>query len=176
MIDQIQKFFSSKLNPANEETDQEKMRLAAAALMVEVMVIDRDLNTAELTEIQHMLTKRFQLASVEIEQLVELARKEVDSATSLFQFTRLINDHFDAEAKTHLIENLWRVAFADQVLDKHEEALIRRIAELLYVSHMDFIQAKSALWAVKQSAYPPVSAILLKGMDKVDKFFLVAII
>ena len=66
MIDQLQKFFSSRLNPSNEETDQEKMRLAAAALMVEVMVIDRDLNTAELTEIKHMLAKRFQLASEEI--------------------------------------------------------------------------------------------------------------
>ncbi len=142
MIDQIQKFFSSRLNPSNEETDQEQMRLAAAALMVEVMVIDRDLNDTELTEINRMLTTRFQLGSEEVELLIKLAQKEVDSATSLFQFTRLINDHFDAEAKTHLIENLWRVAFADQVLDKHEEALIRRIAELLYVSHKDFIQAK----------------------------------
>lgn len=142
MIDQIQKFFSSRLNPENEETDQGQMKLAAAALMVEVMVIDRDLNPAELAEIKCMLTKRFQLASEEIQQLIELARKEVDSATSLFQFTRLINDHFDARAKTQLIENLWRVAYADQVLDKHEEALIRRIAELLYVSHKDFIQSK----------------------------------
>ena len=118
------------------------MKLAAAALMVEVMVIDRDLNPVELAEIKRMLTKRFQLASEEIEQIIELARKEVDSATSLFQFTRLINDHFDAHAKIQLIENLWRVAYADQVLDKHEEALIRRIAELLYVSHKDFIQSK----------------------------------
>lgn len=142
MIDQIQKFFSSRLNSANEDTDQEQMRLAAAALMVEVMVIDRDLNDTELSEINRMLTTRFQLGSEEVELLIELARKEVASATSLFQFTRLINDHFDAEAKAHLIENLWQVAFADQVLDKHEEALIRRIAELLYVSHKDFIQAK----------------------------------
>ena len=141
MIDRIKEFFSSQVMLQQNDSEHQK-RLAAAALMVEVMVIDRQLNDQELLNIQTLLGKQFQLNQEEIEQLVTLARDEVKQATSLYQFTRQINDHFDASGKAELIENLWRVAFADEVLDKHEEALIRRIAELLYVSHKDFIQAK----------------------------------
>jgi len=141
LIDRIREFFSSQVMLQQDDSEHQK-RLAAAALMVEVMVIDRQLNDQELLHIQALLEKQFQLNHEEIEQLVTLAREEVNQATSLYQFTRQVNDHFDATGKTQLIENLWRVAFADEVLDKHEEALIRRIAELLYVSHKDFIQAK----------------------------------
>lgn len=141
MIDRIREFFSSQVMLQQDDSEHQK-RLAAAALMVEVMVIDRQLDDQELLHIQALLEKQFQLNHEEIEQLVTLAREEVNQATSLYQFTRQVNDHFDATGKIQLIENLWRVAFADEVLDKHEEALIRRIAELLYVSHKDFIQAK----------------------------------
>ena len=58
------------------------------------------------------------------------------------QHARLINDEFNREQKIHLIEQLWRVAFADQELDRYEEALVRKISELLHVPHRDFIQAK----------------------------------
>jgi uncharacterized tellurite resistance protein B-like protein len=37
---------------------------------------------------------------------------------------------------------MWRVAFADRRLDKYEEAQIRKIADLLYVPHKDFIRTK----------------------------------
>jgi uncharacterized tellurite resistance protein B-like protein len=43
-----------------------------------------------------------------------------------------------------LVENMWRVAFSDQKLDKYEEALIRKVADLIYVSHQDFIKTKLA--------------------------------
>ena len=142
MIERIRDFFSSQVLPGEEEDSRQPIRLAAAALMVEVMVIDRHLDEEEQRHVRQLLQKQFGLADEEIEQLVALAREEVDASTSLFQFTRLINDHFDASAKAGLIENLWRVAYADQSLDKHEEALIRRIAELIYVPHRDFIRAK----------------------------------
>lgn len=141
MIDLIREFFSSQVMLQQDDGEHQK-RLAAAALMVEVMVIDRHMDEQELQDIQRLLQKQFQLSQEEIDQLVMLAREEVKHATSLYQFTRQINDHFDATGKAQLIENLWRVAFADGVLDMHEEALIRRIAELLYVPHKDFIQTK----------------------------------
>ncbi|TNE81768.1 MAG: TerB family tellurite resistance protein [Gammaproteobacteria bacterium] len=142
MIDRIREFFTTQVMPSTQDDTQQRIRLAAAALMVEVMVIDRHLDVDEQRKIRRLLQQQFQLSEEELEQLLLLAREEVDSATSLFQFTRLINDHYDADSKASLIENLWHVAYADQTLDKHEEALIRRIAELIYVPHRDFIQAK----------------------------------
>ena len=141
MIDRIKQFFTTEIsNPQGDLIYQQQ--LAAASLMVEVMVIDRQLDDEELNVIQKVLRQQFQLKDTEIEQLVALAHQEVDEATSLFQFTRLVNDHFDQNSKNNLIKNLWQVAFADDYLDKHEEAIIRRIAELIHVSHSGFIRAK----------------------------------
>ena len=78
----------------------------------------------------------------DITSLQQLAEDEARQATSLYEFTRLINDHYDYAQKCALIENMWRVAFSDERLDKYEEHLIRRIAELIYVSHSDFIRTK----------------------------------
>ncbi len=142
MINNIKEFFSSEINnPDGDEGHQQS--LAAASLMVEVMVIDRDTSDKELTKIKEILKSQFELKDHEIQKLLELAKQEVKNATSLYQFTRLINDHFDYQKKKKLIGSLWHVAFADDVLDKHEEAIIRRIADLVYVSHSDFIKTKN---------------------------------
>lgn len=119
-----------------------KGQLAAAALMVEIMVIDQQIDDAEQRTICHQLQQQFALSTEEANELMAVATSQVDQATSLYQFTRIINDHFDATEKTTLLENLWRVAFADKVLDKHEEAMIRRVAELIHVPHSQFIAAK----------------------------------
>jgi len=38
---------------------------------------------------------------------------------------------------------MWRVAMADNALSRYEEHVIRKVADLLYVSHSDFIRSKS---------------------------------
>ena len=66
----------------------------------------------------------------------------LEEAVSLYEFTAVINDQFDREQKIDLVEMLWRVAYADQELDQYEEYFVRKIADLLHVSHKDYIQAK----------------------------------
>ena len=78
----------------------------------------------------------------ELKILINESKKTVSESTSLYQYTRLINDLCDYEDKIQLITNLWIIAFADKHLDKYEEYLIRKISDLLYVSHSDFIQEK----------------------------------
>ena len=73
---------------------------------------------------------------------MELAQTQAKEATSLYEFTRLINDDYDYKQKVELIENMWRIAFSDNNLDKYEDHLIRKISDLIYVSHSDFIKAK----------------------------------
>jgi uncharacterized tellurite resistance protein B-like protein len=74
--------------------------------------------------------------------LLKVALAQNEDAVSLYPFVRLINDHFTAEQKRQIVEATWRVAFADRRLDKYEEAQIRKIADLLYVPHKDFIMTK----------------------------------
>ena len=93
---------------------------------------------------EKLLVASLGLTQQEVHALVVAASSRVDEAVSLYEFTREINDHFTAEEKTGLISAMWQVAYADGDLDKYEEHLIRQVAELIYVSHADYIRLKLA--------------------------------
>jgi uncharacterized tellurite resistance protein B-like protein len=142
MIDKIKSFFSKNvLEPEAELTSPDQ--LATAALLIEVMVIDGDLDDQEMQAITGTLSNMLDLSEEQIDQLIELSKEEVADATSLYQFTKEINEHFDIEKKLSLMTAMWRVAFADGHLDKHEENIIRRVADLLHIRHSEYIRCKA---------------------------------
>ena len=142
MIDKIKSFFSKNvLDPEAETTSPDQ--LATAALLIEVMVIDGDLDDQEMQAIAGTLSNMLDLTEEQIDQLIELSKEEVADATSLYQFTKEINEHFDIEKKLSLMTAMWRVAFADGHLDKHEENIIRRVADLLHIRHSEYIRCKA---------------------------------
>ena len=144
MLKSIKDFFESRLAPAAEAEVSaiHKTDLACAALLIEVMQSDHRLDEREDQEFLRVLQDSLDISDAELEELVDLAKAEARQATSLYEFTRLINDSYSYEQKVGVIENMWRVAFSDQKLDKYEEHLIRKISELIYVSHSDFIKTK----------------------------------
>ena len=142
MIDKIKSFFSKNvLKPETETTSPDQ--LATAALLIEVMVIDGNLDDQEMQAIAGTLSSMLDLSKEQIDQLIELSKEEVAEATSLYQFTKEINEHFDIEKKLSLMTAMWRVAFADGHLDKHEENIIRRVADLLHIRHSEYIRCKT---------------------------------
>ncbi len=144
MINSIRSFFENKLTQATEEEHSlvNKTDLACAALLVEVMNSDHQLDEREADEFIKVLKQNLDISEEDLDELVALAEQEAHAATSLYEFTRLINDDYDYDKKVNLIENMWRIAFSDEQLDKYEEHLIRKISELIYVSHSDFIRTK----------------------------------
>ncbi len=146
MIEAIRNFFEKKLAKGEGEEAEgaalTKLDLCSAALMIEVMNSDHELDEREHLEFMKVLRQNYDVAEDDLSELVELAKSEAREATSLYQFTRLINDNYDREQKIALIENMWRIAFSDEKLDKYEDHLIRKISELIYVSHSDFIKTK----------------------------------
>ncbi|MCB1668493.1 MAG: TerB family tellurite resistance protein [Pseudomonadales bacterium] len=141
MITHLKQLFTTN-NSEDEAASDKNIKLACAALMVEVMVIDRISIRAEQQQIIRMLHNRFGIDIEDAEELFAMAKNEVRDATSLYQFTKIINSKFHDQQKFELIQQLWQVAYADEDLDKHEEAIIRRIAELIYLPHSQFIRAK----------------------------------
>ena len=141
MIDKIKAFFSSNIIEADDNAISTE-QLATAALLIEVMVIDGNLDEHELQSISTTLCQMLELSREKIDELIALSRDEVTEATSLYQFTREINEHYDHDKKMTLMTAMWRVAFADGVLDKHEEGIIRRVADLLHLLHSDYIRCK----------------------------------
>ena len=125
------------------EVDVEhRLKLATAALMIEIMKQDGETKNEEVESVKKALQTKFELTKTEIDELFTLASEEAKQSVDLYQFTSLIREHFSQEKKIKTIEYLWTVAYADNHLDAHEEHLIRRIADLLYVTHQDFMKAK----------------------------------
>jgi len=141
MLGKIKQLFAKK----SEETDQDRVakeHLATAALLIEVMVIDGNLDNQELQSISATLCRILDLSRDQVDELIALSREEVAEATSLYQFTKEINANFDIDGKKDLLTCMWRVAYADGQLDKHEENIIRRVADLLHIRHSEYIRCK----------------------------------
>ena len=130
--------------PAQEtpEERQHRMQLAAAALLIETARADFNQGAEEEAALAALLSKSLRLDASEVQQLVTQATAQVDESTSLYEFTRVINDHYTPQQKQQLIYAMWTVAYADGDIDKYEEHLIRQVAELTYVAHEDYIRAK----------------------------------
>ena len=144
MLKKIQSFFEKNfIADSNKVINIEhQLNLAAAALLVEMVLQDEHIDSAEVASVKQLLCKQFNLSTAEAEDLYLLAEEEKHSATDYHQFTKLIASHYTQPQKIQLIESLWKVAFSDQVLDRYEEHMVRRIADLIHVSHKDFIQAR----------------------------------
>ncbi len=117
-------------------------QVACAALMVEVAVIDGNFEHQEMETLRQVLLQFFALETDEIDDLIQLAREESADSTSMYQFTQLINRHCTHEQKIELITGMWRVAYADGRLDKYEEHIVRKSADLIHLPHADFIRTK----------------------------------
>ena len=141
MIDRIKSFFSERLQPTSQDAEH-RLRLATAALLVEVCRADMEISAQERAAVHSAVREVYGLSAEDTAALVALAEDEVDEATSLYGFTRLVNDHFSAEEKARIIELMWRVAYVDDYIEKHEQHLMRKVTSLLYIPHETYIAAK----------------------------------
>jgi len=147
MLKKIKEHISNLSNEPSEKADPDQkdtvvINNACAALLIETALADKIFNEEELISMKQTLNKVYKVDEKDIEELIYESKKKVSESTSLYEYTRLINDLCNYEDKIRLISNLWSIAFADQHLDKYEEYLIRKISDLLHVSHKDFIQQK----------------------------------
>ena len=126
----------------SEEQLQQRLHLAAAALLIETARADFTEDAVEQQTMEKLLSSTLGLPLQKVHELMEAANSQVDEATSLYEFTRVINDYYSARQKLQLVSAMWAVAYADGDLDKYEEALIRQVAELTYVPHQDYIRSK----------------------------------
>lgn len=140
LIDQLfERFTEIKDEEALSSND---LHLATAALLVEVAVSDLSFDESERIQLKKLLLSECQLSETDVDTLINDAENASDKASSLFEFTHIINKHCEYKQKLSLVNNLWKVAYADGELDKHEEHSIRKIADLIHVSHRDFILEK----------------------------------
>ncbi len=154
MLASIRDFFNSALvgDPAGSE--RHTLEVATAALLVEVVRMDGEATADEREATLRAVREKFNLAPGQAQQLVDLAEAEARQANDYYQFTSIINRRFTQAQKIRVIALMWEIAYADNVASPFEEHLIRKIADLLYVEHRDYITAKLTARAAAGAAPP----------------------
>lgn len=145
MLQRIKGFFDARFVPSGTpgaEDSEHVLRLATGALLLEMVHMDGEMRPEQCTAVKSAVLEQFDLEADEAAELLELAEQERAESTDYFQFTSLINGNFSAQRKAELVERLWRIAYANEVLHMHEEHLVRKVANLLHVPHNEFIAAK----------------------------------
>ena len=144
MIKKIKDLLSnfSKEEERIEEEGISKLDKACSALLIEVAFADKIFNESEIISLKDSLKETYNLQDDMINELIDDAEKTVEESTSLYEYTRVVNDEFSYTDKLELLSRLWKLAFADGSLDKYEDHLIRKISDLIHISHSDFISIK----------------------------------
>ena len=139
----LDRFVSNTENIVEEDIQSfDEMTLATCVLLIEVSLSDDSYDDDEKNKIIGILKNKFSLDDSQINVLLELADKKNKEMISLYDWTSKINEIYSYEQKKELIKLLWDVAYADGRIDKYEDYTIRKIADLIYVRHEDFMKAK----------------------------------
>jgi uncharacterized tellurite resistance protein B-like protein len=136
MLDRVLDFLSGHASPALSKADAkaDDLELAVAALLIEAARMDDDFDAEERTTIEGLLAGKFKLAPLEVQRLIDQAEKAVRDSSQMFPFTRQVCQRIAPEERVSIIEMLWKVVYADGVLDPYEDMLLRRIAGLIHVT------------------------------------------
>ena len=143
MISTLKGFFNQLVDSgAQDKTAGKTLQIATAALLVEMMRTDNHIAAEESALIEKTLREQFSLEAGELGDLLKLADAEARQAVGYYPFTSLINKQCSLEQKVRIVENMWHVAMSDGHISAHENHLMRKIADLLYIGHADYIAAK----------------------------------
>lgn len=145
MIQKFKDFFTEQLQVNDENTDpQQALQRACAMLLMEVSRADFELVPSEKDKVISILQSLFDLSDATLAELVEYSETKSEEHTSMYPFTSLINEHYEYDQRVNLISLMWKVAYADGDLDKYEDSVIRKVSDLLYIRHSDFVKTKLA--------------------------------
>ncbi len=154
MLKKLRDIFNNSLINSDQGDPADRdhaLRLATAALLIEVVRADYEEDIKETEAVIWQLQTHFDLTEEETLLLVEEAAQKADHSVSLQEFTRLLHENLSAKEKHSVIEMLWLIALADDHLDKHEDYVVRKVAELLYVTHGDLIRIRNEVKKAHES-------------------------
>lgn len=140
LIKKLTHYLASILNVATDSKVPDS-RLAIASLLCAVAYADHDTSDAERLAIKQSLKTLLKIDESEVQSVMNIAEQEMLQSNSIFDFTSLLSG-LDHQARIDVIEMMWSIAYADNHLGEIEEAIIRRVAGLIYVSHSEFIRTK----------------------------------
>jgi uncharacterized tellurite resistance protein B-like protein len=151
MLRKIDVFFNRLLNEGqNKMLDAREIEIASAALLAHCAKADGEQSTEEAAHLKKVLGERFDLTLAEIDSVIEAAEVRQRDAIDLHQFTRVLHQRLDRDARIHMVRLLWEIADADGRIDSDERRMVSLTAQLLDVEVHDAVAARHAVQAKRQ--------------------------
>ena len=154
MLSRILTLFSASESKGSEapSAKHDGLQLAVCVLMLEVATVDDEFSPEERTHIVDTLRDRFSLAHSDAAELMELAEHTRNKSADLWKFTNHINTNCSVDEKLEILEEVWRVIYADGELGGHEDYIVHKLAKLLNLAHPELIRAKMAVIEERKKA------------------------
>jgi len=141
MFDSIRKLISElgEGGKPPERFDENDYRLAATALLMHAATIDGSASQVERDKLHAIIKQRFNLDDAGTDELIEKAASAEQEAIDLYQFTSRLNRSLDEAGRARVIEMMWQIVCADNVITEFEDNLLWRAADLLGISREERI-------------------------------------
>jgi uncharacterized tellurite resistance protein B-like protein len=146
MIERLKRLLASGL--ADDRTGEETrpdLRLATAALLLEMARADRTESSGERDAATELLARHFRIEQGAAERLLGEADQLVEGSVSLFDFTSVLNETLSNEERRRVVQMIAEVAAADGRFDKFEQHLLARLADLLHLRRAEYSTIRAAV-------------------------------
>ncbi len=119
------------------------LQRAVSDLLFEASRVDDDVTLDDTAIAKKTLVDLLKVSESDADRLFAESCLVENRIISYQPLTNLINKSLTYEDKTALIRAMWNIAHSDGSIHSFEDHIVRKIADLLYVSHTDFIYAKN---------------------------------
>lgn len=144
MLTLLKRYFqdSEKETQAPEVRLRDKILIAACVLMLEIAKSDDQLAAKEMKTIRDIIRTELEIPERDIGEILAIAEKDRENSTDIYEYTKLINQHFSREEKKQMVERFWKIIYADGAFDQYEDYMVHKLADLLRLTHDELITAK----------------------------------
>lgn len=118
-------------------------KLALGTLLVRVAKSDRTYVFAEISRIDQLLTRLFDLGPVEAAKMRATCERLDKEAPETEKFAQIIRETVRFDARTDALEALWEVVLADGTVHTQEIEVVSQVQTALGLSEEDSVAAKA---------------------------------
>ena len=136
----FKEIFNKKKVLEKTNTHEQDMALR---LMFEIAISDGSLDKKELELIKKRANKIFP-KEIKVSNVIKKIIDETESSTSIYPTVKKINEEYSVNEKENLLELLWEVVAADELVSPYEEGLYFKIAELIKIKRAKANQIKQS--------------------------------
>ena len=142
MFEKLRDIFFTQEGVETSADTSRRIQVATAVILLEVANSDEEFSDSERESIVGILKDNFDLSKEEVMELIAVSDEERKGSIDIWHFANVINENFTDQEKHSVMENIWKVIYADGRLDKYEDHIVHKLARILHIPHSKMIEAK----------------------------------